>query len=159
MAALAKTMTLLLVAMALHGVFLGAVYNVGDSAGWTIGHVDYQTWVSSKNFIVGDSLVFDYNNKFHNVKQVSEQDFETCNATSPIATHTTGSDTVTLKKLGNYYFLCGFQGHCEAGQRIQLVVGQPPRRPMPPTQLISDASASSEFTTFSFAIAFTALFC
>lgn len=56
MAALAKTMTLLLVAMALHGVFLGAVYNVGDSAGWTIGHVDYQTWVSSKNFIVGDSL-------------------------------------------------------------------------------------------------------
>lgn len=32
------------------------VYNVGDSAGWTGGHVDYHMWASSKTFQVGDTL-------------------------------------------------------------------------------------------------------
>lgn len=35
----------------------GAVYKVGDSAGWTIvGHVDYRTWASQKTFRVGDVI-------------------------------------------------------------------------------------------------------
>ena len=34
---------------------LATVYTVGDSAGWTLG-VDYDTWSSSKTFVVGDSL-------------------------------------------------------------------------------------------------------
>lgn len=36
----------------------GAVYKVGDAAGWTIGgaNVDYHMWASSKVFRVGDIL-------------------------------------------------------------------------------------------------------
>lgn len=36
----------------------GAVYKVGDSAGWTniVGHVDYRTWASQKTFRVGDVI-------------------------------------------------------------------------------------------------------
>lgn len=96
--------------------------------------------------------VFEYNNKFDDLKRVSEQDFKTCKASSPITSYTAGSDRITLKKLGNYYFMCGFPGHCEADQRIQLTIASPPRRPMPPTQLTSDASASSKSTIISLAI-------
>lgn len=43
--------------MAVFGFCLGSVYNVGDSAGWTIiGNVDYNTWASSKTFQIGDTL-------------------------------------------------------------------------------------------------------
>ena len=39
----------------------GAVYKVGDSAGWTtIGNVDYKQWAATKTFQVGDII-----SKFH----------------------------------------------------------------------------------------------
>lgn len=111
-------------------VSLGAVHNVGDSAGWTImGNVDYSKWASSKNFHVGDSLLFQYNSQFHNVKQVTHQDFQSCNATSPVATYTSGSDSVTLKRTGHYYFLCGVPGHCQAGQKLDVLITPPTLRP------------------------------
>ncbi|GMN46647.1 hypothetical protein TIFTF001_015830 [Ficus carica] len=35
----------------------GAVYKVGDSAGWTtIGNVDYKLWSATKTFKVGDVI-------------------------------------------------------------------------------------------------------
>ncbi|KAF9664692.1 hypothetical protein SADUNF_Sadunf16G0044700 [Salix dunnii] len=109
--------------MALCGVCMAAVYQAGDSAGWTsMGQVDYEEWASNKNFHVGDTLVFNYNNQFHNVKQVTKQGFESCNATSPIATYSNGSDTVTLEKHGHFYFICGYPGHCQAGQKIDISV-------------------------------------
>lgn len=46
---------LLLVAGA--GPAEGAVYKVGDSAGWTImGSPNYTAWASSKTFHVGDTI-------------------------------------------------------------------------------------------------------
>ncbi|XP_011023387.1 PREDICTED: mavicyanin-like [Populus euphratica] len=109
---------------ALCGVSMATVYQVGDSAGWTsMGQVDYQDWAANKNFHGGDTLVFNYNNQFHNVKQVTHQGFESCNATSPIATYNNGSDTVTLgKQLGHFYFICGYPGHCQGGQKIDILV-------------------------------------
>ncbi|GER39526.1 early nodulin-like protein [Striga asiatica] len=51
----------------------GSVYKVGDSVGWTImGNVDYNQWASSKTFQVGDTLVFEYDQAFHNVMQKVE---------------------------------------------------------------------------------------
>ncbi|KAJ6425856.1 hypothetical protein OIU84_026436 [Salix udensis] len=118
-----NTLAISFVMMALCGVSMAAVYNAGDSAGWTsMGQVDYKDWAANKNFHVGDTLVFNYNNQFHNVKQVTQQGFESCNATSPIATYTNGSDKVTLEKHGHFYFICGYPGHCQAGQKIDISV-------------------------------------
>ncbi|KAH7577546.1 hypothetical protein JRO89_XS01G0265200 [Xanthoceras sorbifolium] len=135
--ALAKKMLAFLLITALFRVSLCAVHKVGDSAGWTtIGNVDYKKWASAKNFHVGDVIsndfiltqsvyiytAFEYNNQFHNVKQVSHRDFQSCNATSSIAVYSSGSDSMTLKRPGHYYFLCGFPGHCQAGQKVDILV-------------------------------------
>ncbi|KAI5333663.1 hypothetical protein L3X38_023795 [Prunus dulcis] len=112
--------------MALYGVCFGAVYRVGDSNGWTSrGLVDYNEWASTKDFHVNDTLIFTYNNQFHNVMQVTNQDFQSCNTTSAMATYTSGSDTVTLNRSGHFYFLCGTPGHCQAGQNVDINVTLP----------------------------------
>ncbi|KAH9794337.1 Phytocyanin domain-containing protein [Citrus sinensis] len=109
--ALTKKILAFLLMATLVGVSLGAVHKVGDSAGWTtLGNIDYNQWASSKNFHVGDTI------------QVTFQDFQSCNGASPIATFTSGSDSITLKRPGHYYFLCGVPGHCEAGQTIDIMV-------------------------------------
>ncbi|KAK6239197.1 hypothetical protein QUC31_004666 [Theobroma cacao] len=109
--------------LAFLGVSLGAVYKVGDSTGWTsLGNINYGKWASTKSFHVGDSLLFAYNNQFHNVMQVTHNDFQSCNGTSAIASYNSGSDTVSLKRPGHYYFLCGVPGHCQAGQKVDVLV-------------------------------------
>jgi len=83
--------------MSLCGVSMATVYQAGDSAGWTrMGQIDSKDWAANKSFHVGDTVVFNYNYHFHNVKQVAHQDFESCNATSLIATCTGGFDGVTF---------------------------------------------------------------
>jgi hypothetical protein len=139
---------------ALCGVSMATVYQVGDSAGWTsMGQVDYQDWAANKNFHVGDTLVFNYNNQFHNVKQVTHQGFESCNATSPIATYTNGSDTVTLEKLGHFYFICGYPGHCQAGQKIDILVAPATSNlgPAPLSQISPSSASTLSFSNLSWA--------
>lgn len=60
----------------------------------------------------------------HDVRQVSEADYEACNGKSPIASFTSGADSITLKEPGKTYFLCSFTGHCQMGQKLKIdVVG------------------------------------
>ncbi|XP_022159180.1 mavicyanin-like [Momordica charantia] len=100
-----------------------AVHKVGDSAGWTtLIPVDYAKWASSNNFHVGDSLLFSYNNKFHNVLQVNQQQYGSCNSSSPAASYNSGADSIALKRTGTFYFLCGFPGHCQEGQKVEIKV-------------------------------------
>ncbi|OMP06143.1 Plastocyanin-like protein [Corchorus olitorius] len=113
----------LLTMLALLGLSLGAVHKVGDSSGWTImGDTDYTNWASARTFHVGDSLLFEYNSEFHDVVEVSHDDFQSCKGTSGIATYASGSDTITLERPGHYYFLCGVPGHCQIGQRVDILV-------------------------------------
>ncbi|XP_015163240.1 mavicyanin-like [Solanum tuberosum] len=100
------------------------VHEVGDSQGWIIGNIDYSQWASTKNFHVNDILVFNYNNKYHNVMQVSKQEYESCTITNPIATFNTGKDSITLQAYGDYYYVCGNPGHCQIGQKFHInIVG------------------------------------
>lgn len=121
---------IVLIIMGMLGESVASVHKVGGSAGWTIlGKVDYNKWTSSDTFTVGDSLcnvihtstffifflyivyfitwfitpstVFVYSSQFHNVKQVSRRDFLSCNATSAMATYSSGSDTVALTRPGH----------------------------------------------------------
>jgi hypothetical protein len=145
MGSMKKTLAISCFMMALHGVSMAStVYQVGDSVGWTsMGGVDYQDWAADKNFHAGDTLVFNYNIQFHNVKQVTSQDFETCNATFPIATYTSGSDAINLERLGHVYFICGFRGHCLAGQKIDILISPVTSGPSPAQWPLSSRSSAS----------------
>ncbi|KVH93578.1 mavicyanin [Cynara cardunculus var. scolymus] len=102
---------------------IGAVYKVGDTAGWTtIGNVNYKQWAATKTFQLGDTIVFSYNKQFHNVMQVTHADYRSCNASAPITTHSTGNDTIIIKTSGHHYFLCAVPGHCQAGQKLDINV-------------------------------------
>nr|XP_016447135.1 PREDICTED: mavicyanin-like [Nicotiana tabacum] len=129
----------------------GTVYSVGDSAGWTGSNIDYHMWASTKTFQVGDTLghgfeswnqsatevlalgiftncclngaeVFQYNQQLHNVVRVSLSDFHSCNAGNPIATYSSGNYSITIVGPGHYYYICGFRGHCQAGQKLDIRV-------------------------------------
>lgn len=105
----------------------GAVYKVGDSAGWTtIGNIDYNHWALPKTFQLGDIIVFEYNPQFHNVMRVTHAEYKACNASIPISTHTTGNDSITIDTRGHHLFICGVPGHCQAGQKVDINVPRPP---------------------------------
>ncbi|CAF1921568.1 BnaA02g33490D [Brassica napus] len=91
--------TSLMILLALFGVG-GTVHNVGDSSGWTMMGVNDKAWDSSRTFQVGESLVFEYNNGFHDVTEVTHNDLELCEPSKPLARYQTGSDTISLTKLG-----------------------------------------------------------
>ncbi|XP_010513178.1 PREDICTED: mavicyanin-like [Camelina sativa] len=114
--------TSLLILVALFGGAIGGtVHKVGDSKGWTIS-VDYDAWASSKTFHVGDSLVFEYTKDFHDVTEVTHNDFKLCEASKPLSRYQTGSDTIALTKPGIQHFICGFPRHCNFGQKLQIHV-------------------------------------
>ena len=105
------------------GMAAAAVYEVGDKAGWTImGNPNYGAWAASKKFHLHDTVVFTYNKQFHNVMEVGKSDYKNCSATKPIATWSTGNDTVVLNTTGHRYFICGFPGHCGIGQKVDIRV-------------------------------------
>ncbi|KAI3831258.1 hypothetical protein MKX03_034044 [Papaver bracteatum] len=103
---------------------MAATYDVGDTSGWTsMGNIDYDKWSSSKSIHVGDTIRFVYNPKYHNVLQVTSQDYESCTITSPLATYTTGNDSIQIKGDDtHYYFICGVPGHCKNGQKVDIQI-------------------------------------
>lgn len=105
------------------GMAAAASYEVGDKLGWTImGNPNYGAWANSKKFHVGDTIVFTYNKQFHNVMAVSKADYKNCDVTKPMATWSTGKDSVVLNTTGTHYYLCGYPGHCGMGQKVAVHV-------------------------------------
>lgn len=76
--------------------------------------------------------------------RVTHAMYKACNASAPLATYTTGNDSITLKTRGHHFFFCGVPGHCQAGQKVDINV---PRNEedMAPTP----ASSSSPPSTLS----------
>lgn len=54
--------------------------------------------------------------------QVNPSNFRSCNISTPIRTYSTGNDSIIIKIPGHYYYICGFQGHCQAGQKVDIRV-------------------------------------
>ncbi|CAL5375082.1 unnamed protein product [Camellia sinensis] len=79
-------------------------------------------WAESSRFLIGDSLVWNYDSNKDSVLQVSKRDYVTCNTSSPIAEYKDGNTKVRLDKAGPFYFISGAEGHCEKGQRLIVVV-------------------------------------
>ncbi|XP_062114535.1 blue copper protein-like [Humulus lupulus] len=101
----------------------GANITVGGSSGWDLTS-DLQAWTAETPFHVGDSLVFSYAGA-HDVLEVHEEDYESCNISHPIKTHNDGDTVVPLNQQGTRYFVCGRQGHCLMGQKLQVHVLPP----------------------------------
>ncbi|CAL9117755.1 unnamed protein product [Musa textilis] len=136
--AMSDILVLLVVAAAGVGLSQAVVYKVGDEVGWTtMGSPNYTAWAISKTFHKGDTVgnlnacvgfcmaVFEYNNTYHNVLEVRKEDYKACKAASPIATYTSGNDSIRLKRHGHHFFICGMPGHCEAGQKVDIRIPKP----------------------------------
>ena len=52
---------------------------------------------------------------YHNVLEVTEEDYAACNPGSPISTHSGGDTTFNLTATGTRYFICGIPRHCLNG--------------------------------------------
>ncbi|XP_071722267.1 mavicyanin-like [Rutidosis leptorrhynchoides] len=107
--------------LSLFQVSLAAVYQVGGPVGWKLGF-NYNQWAGNQLIRVGDTLVFKYIKAVHNVLQVTQQNYASCNTSSPVATFSSGSDSITLKTASHHYFICGTPGHCLGGQKVDILV-------------------------------------
>ncbi|KAM0907289.1 hypothetical protein ACQ4PT_016231 [Festuca glaucescens] len=108
-------------------------YTVGDSGGWTIGP-NYLAWSQKYNFTAGDTLAFNYVPGQHDVYQVTQDAFRTCEpaAGQTLRMWASGQDVAGLAAPGDYYFLCNITGHCLGGMKFTVAVAAPPPAPPPP---------------------------
>ncbi|PIN12445.1 hypothetical protein CDL12_14942 [Handroanthus impetiginosus] len=79
-------------------------------------------WAEKTRFLIGDSLVWEFDGSKDPVLQVSKRDYVTCNTSSPIETYNGGNFKVKLERSGPYYFISGAEGHCHKGQKLIVVV-------------------------------------
>lgn len=128
-------------------------YTVGDGSGWTTG-VDYTYWAASKNFKVGDNLVFNYAKGLHTVVEVSAAEYMACTAANPLGSDSSGATTVALRTPGTHYFVCSITGHCGAGMKLAVTVGgsnspaATPRTSSPtPTTPYTTPATTTPYTT------------
>lgn len=69
-------------------------------------------------------LVFKYLKGQHNVYEVIENTFRSCNASNGgvLAKYESGEDQVVLNKVKKYWFICNIAGHCLGGMRFGIEV-------------------------------------
>ncbi|KAI3689210.1 hypothetical protein L2E82_47161 [Cichorium intybus] len=121
------------------------VYRVGDSGGWALS-VDYTAWASDKTFLVGDSLVFNYDSS-HTVDEVSSADYTTCTVGNSIASYNSGPTTITLNTTGTHYFICGIVGHCGVGMKLTVDVTGAGSPSASPSSVIGDSPTTTPLGT------------
>ncbi|RLN33107.1 uclacyanin-2-like [Panicum miliaceum] len=92
---------------------LATTYTVGGTDKWDT-YIDYDKWTAGKTFMVGDTIEFKYM-PYHNVLEVTEEDYAACNPGSPISTHSGGDTAFNLTAAGTRYFICGIPRHCLNG--------------------------------------------
>nr|CAB3492790.1 unnamed protein product [Digitaria exilis] len=145
-----KGLLALTLGLAMAATSSAVLYKVGDNSGWTIlNNINYTDWTSKKTFHVGDiigkftfslartrSILWEYSfSEFkyppgiHNVLEVKKADYDSCSNSTPIATHTSGDDKITIKSPGHRFFICGVPGHCTAGQKLNIRVLKPSTAP------------------------------
>ncbi|KAK8962601.1 hypothetical protein KSP40_PGU000955 [Platanthera guangdongensis] len=105
-------------------------FQVGDHSGWNLG-VNYTTWAEGKQFKVGDTLVFRYDPRYHDVLAVGGADFKSCNTSANGMSRTSGKDVVTLTAPGRKWYICTKGKHCESGMKLFIDVVAQTEAPAP----------------------------
>ncbi|KAA0063540.1 hypothetical protein IC582_011837 [Cucumis melo] len=145
---------LLLVAASFCRSSFAATYTVGDALGWTVppNPTIYSDWASTKTFVVGDILVFNFASGRHDVTEVTKSASDSCNSTNPISVANNSPARITLTSAGDHHFICSFPGHCSNGQTLSITVRstssspapQPSSRPSPsPSPSLAPEPSSS----------------
>lgn len=163
-----RLMLLAVVAVALVQYAQGATtHDVGGADAWAAPGLSnsfnssyLNDWASTQTFALGDSLFFEYTVNSHDVLKVTNASYTVCNTTNPIQTWTAGNTTVPLNSTGTVYFICGFPGHCLAGQKVAINVTSaspsPPSSTTPPPS--PNGSTISSLPASAAAVVFGALF-
>ncbi|KAI4378291.1 hypothetical protein MLD38_015788 [Melastoma candidum] len=81
--------------------------------------------------------VFQYSTG-HDVSEVTKEDYDSCQSTSPIQTFIGGSTVIPLTSPGKRYFICSVPGHCSTGMKLEVNTLLPAASPsesisIPPT--------------------------
>jgi hypothetical protein len=163
-----RLMLLAVVAVALVQYAQGAkTHDVGGADGWAAPGISnaYNNsylgdWANTQTFVLGDSLFFEYTAGSHDVLEVIEANYTACNTLGPIQSWSAGNTTVPLNSTGTFYFICGFPGHCLAGQKVAITVvsasSSPPSSTTPPPS--PSGSTISSLPASAAAVVFGALF-
>ncbi|KGN60711.2 hypothetical protein Csa_019338 [Cucumis sativus] len=127
------TILFLLVAAAFCRSSSAATYTVGDALGWTVppNPTVYSDWASTKTFVVGDILVFNFASGRHDVTEVTKSASDSCNSTNPISVANNSPARITLTSAGDRHFICSFPGHCSNGQTLSITVTSTSSSPAP----------------------------
>ncbi|KAL7224321.1 hypothetical protein ACSBR1_025722 [Camellia fascicularis] len=107
---------------------------------------DFNKWAGKMRFLIGDSLVLEYDPKSDSVLEVTEEDYKICNTVKPIKAYNDSNTKIVLNHSGLFYFICGAEGHCEKGQKLLVRVLSAKRgsRARPPVALPAPAPSPVE---------------
>ncbi|KAI9107310.1 hypothetical protein K1719_021698 [Acacia pycnantha] len=95
---------------------------VGGDSGWTVNY-NYSNWANNITFVVGDNLVFKYDNTEHNVFIVNATMFQNCIVPGENQPLRSGNDVIPLDSPGKKWYICGVSDHCEdLGMKLTLNV-------------------------------------
>ncbi|PWA82740.1 cupredoxin [Artemisia annua] len=113
-------------------------FKVGGSGDWSLTSTSYNQWAEKTRFQIGDTLFFKYQGEKDSVLEVSKDDYNNCNTTSPIARHDDGRTVIKFDRSGPHYFISGVSDHCKNNEKVLIVVSadqthkSSPQSPPPP---------------------------
>lgn len=108
-------------------------------------------------------VVFKYNKGEHNVYEVTEATYRSCNASNGVLSeYDTGNDQVMLAEAKKYWFICNVAGHCLGGMRFGIDVKEATSSstdstsdsPLPSVEPTSFSSVSHAFQRWNIGILF-----
>ncbi|EPS72033.1 hypothetical protein M569_02727, partial [Genlisea aurea] len=105
----------------------GSEFRVGGPGGrWAVpsdpNSPIYIQWAESNRFQIGDTLLFFYTADQDSVLQVTEDDYDDCNTTSPLNRYTDGHTAFKFNQSGPYYFISGLTQNCLKSEKLVVVV-------------------------------------
>ncbi|KAH7682055.1 Cupredoxins domain-containing protein [Dioscorea alata] len=98
-------------------------FNVGGRQGWVLNpNETYNHWAERNRFQVNDTLVFKYKKGNDSVLVVNKKDYYSCNINNPIEKFFDGDTEFMFDHSGPFFFVSGVPGHCNDGQKLNVVV-------------------------------------